>query len=98
MATFLLDAFCDARVRRLSDGSLTEVAEGDLTSGGGHLWPDPIDEGFDLRTAETLAGRCADGCYLIALWPDDRESAPDFGDYAAEPGRPDLDTVSVGIS
>ncbi len=94
LATFLLDAFCDARVRRLCNGPLADVAEGDLTIGGGHLWPGPVGDGFDQRAAETLAGRLRKvGGYLVALWPDDRECAPELGDYAAESGRPDLMAV-----
>jgi hypothetical protein len=94
LATFLLDAFCDARVRRLGNGALADVAEDDLTIGGGHLWPDPVGGGFDQRAAETIAGRLRRvGGYLVVLWPDDLECAPELGDYAAEPGRPDLDAV-----
>ena len=94
VATFLLDAFCDARVRRLDNGSLVEVTEGDLTVGGGHLWPAPIDDSFDQRAAETLASKLRRvGGYLVALWPDDRECAPELGEYAAEPGRPDVRAV-----
>ncbi|MCY1141312.1 hypothetical protein OWR29_25220 [Actinoplanes sp. Pm04-4] len=93
LATFVLDAFCDARVRRLGNGTLAEVAEADLTIGGGHLWLGAVGE-FDQRAAETLAERLrkADG-YLIAIWPDDRACPPELSDYVAEPGRPDLDAV-----
>ncbi|MFD0519402.1 hypothetical protein [Paractinoplanes durhamensis] len=94
LATFLLDAFCDARVGRLGNGSLIEVAEDNLIVGGGHLWPVPIGDNFDQQGAETLAGRLRRvGGYMVVLWPDDRECPPEFGDYAAEPGCPDLDAV-----
>lgn len=94
LATFLLDAFCDARVRRLHGASLASLTEGDLTSGGGHLWPDPIGDNFDLRAVETIAGQTRKvGGYFVVLWPADRECPPELGDYTAEPGRPDLDAV-----
>jgi hypothetical protein len=94
LATLLLDAFCDARVRRLRQGGLAEVGEDDLTVGAGHLWLDPIGDTFDQRTAETLAGVLRhSGSYLVVRWPDDRKCPPELSDYAAEPGCPDLDAV-----
>jgi hypothetical protein len=94
LATFLLDAFCDARVRLLSNGSIIDLADRDLTIGGGHLWLAGVGDYFDQRAAETLAGllRRAGG-YLIVVWPDDRELPPELDDYAIAPGRPDLDAV-----
>lgn len=94
LATFLLDAFCDARVRRLENGSIADLTDGDLTIGGGHLWPERVGDDFDQRAAETLTGLLrGTSSYLIMLWPDDRELPPELDDYAAAPGQPDLDAV-----
>lgn len=94
LATFLLDAFCDARVRRLENGSLADLDGSDLTSGGGHLWPGPIGDRFDQRVAETLAGRLRKlAAQMVVVWPNAVEYPAELGDYAAEAGRPDLGEV-----
>ena len=94
LATFLLDAFCDARVRRIDGGSLAGLSASDLTIGGGHLWPGPIDDQFDQRAAETLAEKLRKlPGHMIVLWPTGVDCPPELGEFVAEPGRPDLGEV-----
>ena len=94
LGTFLLDAFCDARVRRLENGPLADLAASGLSAGAGHLWPGPIDDGFDQRVAETLAGRLRKlAAHMVVIWPNAVECPAELDDYATEPGRPDLSEV-----
>jgi hypothetical protein len=98
LAIHLLDAFCDARISRMTGRVLTELKSDDLAVGRGYLWAGPLGPDgltMDLEMAEALIDilRHRD-CRMIVFWPHGEVWQPELAEHSyLMAGPPDFAAV-----
>ncbi|MBB2943626.1 hypothetical protein FB565_003355 [Actinoplanes lutulentus] len=71
-ATHLLDAFCEARVCRLTGGRPADLRADDLTPGYGYIWTGLTADGVGTRQLERVRDLVHErACRMVLIWPRD---------------------------